>query len=58
VTSFIWPFVMSLLSVGSGRDLIRPQSRHDRRNGDGCENPDDDHHHEQFEHAERCKRLA
>src|SRR6516225_8604842 len=41
---------------GSGRDLIRPQSRYDGRNGDGRENRDDDHHHDQFEHAEAAAR--
>src|SRR5215831_2225852 len=41
---------------GSGRDLIRPQGRHDGRNSDGHENRDDDHHHEQFEHAEAAAR--
>src|SRR6516165_8022414 len=41
---------------GSGRDLIRSQSRHNGRNGDGCKNRDDDHHYQQFEHAEAAAR--
>src|SRR5215470_14783131 len=40
---------------GSGRDLIRSQSRHDGRNGDGRENRDDGHHSEQFDHAEAAR---